>query len=154
MVLYNRERISEVTPSIKRAWFKTYLKPKPNEKYRYTIEQHDFNCSTSESRIVHVVRYRQNGTVYQESSEITPWATIVPDTISDELFQIICKNRQSYEDILEEDGQQSFAKGQDYEKQGDYPKALESYQRALKDDPSNLTYKLAVSRMQTKRAKP
>lgn len=149
-----QQDIVEVSPTIKRAWLKTYLKPKPSERYRYTIEQHDFNCSTSESRIVHLVQYRQNGTVYKESEELTAWSPIIPDTISDELFQIICKGRETYEDILEKDGEESYAKGQRYEEQRDYENALQFYQRAMKDDPGNLTYKLAVSRMQTKRAKP
>ena len=154
MVLYNRDRITQLSPSIRRAWLKTYLKPKPSERYRYTIEQHDFNCSTSESRIVHLVQYRQNGTVYKESGELTAWSPIIPDTISDELFQIICKGRESYEDILEKDGEESYAKGQGYEEQRDYEKALQFYQRAMKDDPGNLTYKLAVSRLEARRAKP
>lgn len=154
MVLYNRDRISQVSPSIKRVWFKTYLAWKPKERYRYTIGQHEFNCETSESRIVHLVQYRENGTVYKESAELTGWSPIIPATVSDELFQIICKGEESYEDMLEKDAEQSYAKGQYNEKQGDYPKALQFYQKAVSHDPGNLTYKLAVKRLEAKRAKP
>lgn len=154
MVLYNRDRISQVSPSIKRVWLKTYLMPKRTEKYRYTIGQHDFNCATSESRIVHLVQYRENGTVYTESAELTDWSPIIPATISDQLFQIICKGEASYEDMSEKDAEESYSKGQHNEEQGDYAKALQFYQRAVKHDSSNLIYKLAVERLEARRAKP
>jgi hypothetical protein len=101
-VLYNKDRIIQVTSDIKRVWTKSYQPPNARAKYRYVLSQADYNCTLVETRVVYTGWYHVDGSLYRESQAITRWQRIFPGTIGDHLFRIICKGEKSVDDEIED----------------------------------------------------
>lgn len=153
-VLYNKDRIIQVSSDIRRVWTKSYQPPNARAKYRYVLSQSDYNCALAESRVVYTGWYRENGSVYRESQAIARWQRIFPGTIGDHLFRIICKGEKSVDDEIEDAAAERYKRGQEYERQKQYELALKSYGSAVALDENNEEYKRALDRIKAILKKP
>jgi hypothetical protein len=140
-VQYNKDRIIQVTPDIKRVWTKSYQPPNPRAKYRYVLSQSDYNCALAQTRVVYTGWYRVDGSLYRESQAATRWQPVFPGTIGDQVFRIVCKGEKSVDDEIEEGAAKHFRQGQEYERQKQYDLALKSYGLANALDEDNEEYK-------------
>jgi tetratricopeptide (TPR) repeat protein len=153
-VLYNKDRIIQVTSDIKRVWTKSYQPPNTRAKYRYVLSQADYNCTLAETRVVYTGWYHVDGSLYRESQAITRWQRIFPGTIGDHLFRIICKGEKSVDDEIEDAATEHYKRGQEYERQKQYDLALKSYGLANALDEDNEEYKQSLDRIKAILKKP
>lgn len=146
-VFYNKARITKLG-AVTRTWLKTYQMNKPNATRLYALEQHEFNCTTQEHRLAYMTEYGKGGLANKSYDfSHTGWRPIVPDTVLEGMFGIICKNEKSTADLEESLAATLYEGGQWNEQQGDYAKALDDYENALGSSPFNEKYREAVERV-------
>jgi hypothetical protein len=70
-----------------------YREPKiyQNKLYYYEMNRINMNCTRQKYRIEDTVLYDKDGQNIAEDSYPGNWGIIVPDTVSDEMFRVICK---------------------------------------------------------------
>lgn len=75
------------------------------EKYEYTVSLNDYNCTDMKYKILRAIKYDSNGNAMINVSPAEQgWSDIVPESISEELCDFVCKK------IINQKEQQNMAK--------------------------------------------
>ncbi len=107
---YDTQSIKDISKDIWRVWTKDVLKTQEQKDlvienrfyYKqsikgyedYSYQQHflEINCSTDEIRMVSSVDYNKDDNILATSDSATEWRRVVPESIIEKLFNIVCKS--------------------------------------------------------------
>jgi Bacterial SH3 domain len=78
----------------------------------YTIALNDWNCTEKKSRLIQVTNYTQYGNVISSNSIPSPWKYIIPDSVEEGIFRMVCgkSNQNKPKTVEKNNANSSFAK--------------------------------------------
>lgn len=84
---YVDQTIQRKSPKIIAAWEKVVY-----ENKSYGIGLNEWNCSAKMKRLIQAQSYNSNGDLTNRSLTPLPWRYIVPDSVEEQTYKIVCDN--------------------------------------------------------------
>ncbi|HST51594.1 MAG TPA: surface-adhesin E family protein [Pyrinomonadaceae bacterium] len=149
-VYYDRGGISHTPKGTVKVWIK-YEYTKEVSYVKQSVSLMEYQCADRISRTLSETDYKQTGEVIASMTPHTPrWNYVIPDTIDEALFEIVCKGRKDLQLKSDEDEEIETAKwrtlnlvekyikqGQKYQKTGRNIDAIKAFRQALQLDPTD-----------------
>lgn len=150
IVSYDPERVTQVEGKrIKRAWIKTErLKDGMIElRESYTLDVDEYDCAEKRLRTLERTNYDNKGIVKNSGSGSRQWAYVVPDSVSEAVFGVLCEGKDDQERRDMKKAARHFSWARQLEKTGKISPAIYHYEVALDYAPGNPKILAAIARL-------
>jgi hypothetical protein len=138
LAYYDPQRIIAVRAGLKRAWVK-HDNEKDGTLQNSFTSLVEFDCAGARSRTLAVTKFDSEGRSTGNADLAGPsaWTYIVPDTLNEHEYGIICFNRKDKERLDMEEAARWFQLGRQAEKAKHIDGAITWYEKAQKLEPDN-----------------
>jgi hypothetical protein len=133
---YDRSRIERLPNGFIRTWLK-YVTNKDSVQQTYSMALEEYDCKSSRERTLSVTVYNADNSLTDTDSSASKWKYIIPDTVGESVYNVLCRNRADEEQINMELAGRWFGEGRRAEKQNKIESAFDWYKDALALAPSN-----------------
>ncbi len=146
---YDRDRIERLPNNITRTWIRyTSVKAADNQSHAMNLEEYDCG-SNRRTRTLTTTDYDKDYRVKGSTRTFADpeWDFVIPDTVGERLWLILCKDRVDEELIDFRLARDWFRDARQAEKKDDLQNAIFWYKAALEHAPDNLKLILALDRV-------
>ena len=147
---YDPSRMTKNAKSA-RGWIK-YVDSSGGVEQSHVLVFQEFNCVTSYTRSLDDIEYAKDDTTLSDTRKSGAWKRIVPDSIGDELYKVLCKGEPDEQEKRLRQSDECFTYGRQEEKKGQLEQARLWYVDALTFAPGNAKLLAAMKRVSGKRS--
>jgi len=145
---YDPSRMSKNAKSA-RGWIK-YVDKSGGVEQAHTLAYEEFNCVTNYVRSLDNIEYAKDDTVLSNKRKPGAWKRIVPESVGDELYKVLCKGTYDEQEKRLRQADECFMYGRQEEKKGQFESARLWYVDAITFAPKNAKILAAIKRVSNK----
>lgn len=132
-----------------RTWVK-YVEKENGVEYGHALMFQEYDCRSEMSRILESTNYDKEGKVLSIKTRSGLWSRNVPDSIGEEIYNVICKGGADAQEQVLREADECFRYARQEEKQGKFESSRAWYEDALTFAPGNAKILAALERISRK----
>jgi hypothetical protein len=144
---YDPSKIARPGRGIVRLWVKFINEP-PAGGVATTLTLQEYDCASERHRSIAFTDYSPSGKAVASTEDSErPWRYVTPETVTSNMFNILCRGAKDLEQINEEYVPVAYSLAESFERDGDYESALFFYEEVDRLTPRVAKVKESIRRV-------